>query len=329
MEICKTCIIPLEENLAKFVPAAALPFKKEEGLCNLCHSLKNDPFFERYNGENTIFSEELQKFLESRKKIVFAYSGGLDSTVVLNLLNSKCQARSIELALFTVDHGFKGHITKANIEAIIKFEGLEKQHQWLDITKELNQEGKRKFDVYAESYKQGILPCGKICNALIDVAYRRILDKEQENILITGGDTPKFSPRLGRFSIFWEKPKFTVLRCAAALKLGKTTNRDYVKQNNIPWRDPGCGGYDTDCLVPGAILRKITEGKTSTFETVIRETPVVLEYFSERVRWGVINRQDAISRMNQLEVSDSTSYAEMNVLVQNDYFKSSSSGGSL
>lgn len=315
MELCKKCIIPLEESLAKFVPQAALPFRKEEGLCNLCYSLQNDPFFRRYGKKENIFTEELEKFLAKRKKIVFAYSGGLDSTVVLNLLNKECKNRGIELVLFTINHGFKGEITMANLKSIIKFEGLENQHILRDITNEFNQDGERKFDIYANCYKQGVLPCGKRCNKIIDSAYRKILDQEQDNILITGGDTPKPNKTLGRFSIFWEKPEFTVLRGAAAFRLGKTKNRDYVKQNNLPWIDPGCGGYDTDCLLPGAVLRKRTEGKSFDFEGIIKEFPVVLEYFSERVRWEVIGKDEAMSRITQLEVSDAVSYAEINKLV--------------
>jgi predicted PP-loop superfamily ATPase len=315
MELCKTCIIPLDESFAKFVPAAALPILREEGLCNSCHSLQKDPFYNRYRGKDNIFAEELEKFLESRRKVVFAYSGGLDSTVVLNLLNAECRSRGIDLFLFTIDHGFKGEVTKANIDSVIRFEGLEAQHRWVDVTKEMHPEGGNNFDFYANLYKQGILPCGLRCNRVINSTYRKILDSEKENVLITGGDTPKPNQKLGRFSIFWEKPELTVLRGAAAFGLGKTKNRNYVQQHNIPWVDPGCGGYDTDCLLPGALLRQITDKTPFDFETVIRETPVVLEYFSERVRWGVIGREEAISRMTNLEVSDDASYKEINALV--------------
>jgi len=314
MGLCKKCVIPLEESFAKFVPQTALPIRTDKGMCNSCYSLENDPFFERYGQKDNIFVEELEQFLEKRKKIVFAYSGGLDSTVVLNLLNKECRNRNIDLALFTIDHGFKGEITMANIESIIRFEGLESQHRLIDITNEANADGHRNFDIYANCYRGGVLPCGKTCNRIIDSAYRKILDKEQDNILITGGDTPKFNKSLNRFSIFWEKPEFIVLRGGVAFGLGKTKNREYVKKNNIPWIDPGCGGYDTDCLLPGAILKNMTAGKFHNFETVVKDTPVVLEYFSERVRWGIIGREEAISRMNKLEVSDDFSYAEINKL---------------
>ena len=68
MKICRNCIVPLEESLAEFISPVALPFREEEGLCNACYSLQNDRFFSRYFGDKNIFSEEIQQFLENRKK---------------------------------------------------------------------------------------------------------------------------------------------------------------------------------------------------------------------------------------------------------------------
>ena len=123
MDLCKRCITPLEEGMVPYLPDDSLPFHPDEGLCNACHSLEKDPNYGSYSGENSVFKQELKRFLDGSKKIVFAYSGGLDSTVTLDKLNTECASRGIELKCFTINHGFKGSRALDNIRNVIKFDG--------------------------------------------------------------------------------------------------------------------------------------------------------------------------------------------------------------
>lgn len=311
METCRRCVIPLEEKLFPYLPRNSLPIRKDIGLCNSCYELEKDPNFENYP---TIFMQEFEHFLTDRTKILFAYSGGLDSTVVLDKLNKECKKKGIELLCFTIDHGFKGVKALDNIKRVIDFEKL--NHQMIDITQE-EVNFMRVFDFYSDLFRRSVIPCGKDCNEVIDFYYKKILDSLGESVLVTGGDTPKFSPNLIRYSIFWKKSKFTVLRGGIALGLDKRTNRTYILEKDIPWKDPGYGGYDTDCLLPGAILKKLSGSKTLSTDQLTIRLPIILDFFSERVRWGIINKEDALNEMKSLEISDVSSYEEIIKLTKN------------
>ena len=56
---------------------------------------------------------------------------------MLAILAKKCQQRGINLDIFTINTGVKGKITNLNIKAIIKHLGLERQHFFVDITNEI------------------------------------------------------------------------------------------------------------------------------------------------------------------------------------------------
>ncbi len=314
MELCKKCVVPLDLSMEKYLPPNALPFHKDEQLCDACYNLKNDPNYVNYFGRENIFRKELDDFLSHRKRIIFAYSGGLDSTIVLDKLNFECKSRGIELYCFTVDYGFKGSKAWDNIKNVISFEGLKDHHEIIDIKNKKLQSGETVISYYCNFFDNGVLPCGINCNRILESVYKEVLKEFNENILVTGGDTPIFNKKLSRYSIFAEKDGYTILRGAVGFGLNKKENRDYIAKNKIPWTDPKYGGYDTDCLLPGAILRKNLE--KSTFEQdkigwVVKNFPVVLDYLAPRVRWGIIRREDAIEMLNKLDIGDEASYAEI------------------
>ena len=297
MKYCGRCILPIKE-----------PSKKN--LCLKCNEVEQDKNFGKYFGKNNLFQEEFKYFLYGKKEVVFAYSGGLDSTVVLHNLNKICREKEIKLNCFTLDHGFKGSRTKKNIFRIIDSFGLKDSFSFVDISQKKIKNKEKIFDYYKNLLGKNILPCGSRCNEVIDTNYKKILNSFGETILITGGDTPKFNKNLGRFSLFWEQPLFVVLRGGIAFGLSKDINEKYIKKNQIPWENPGCGGYDTDCLIPGAILRKTMENKKYNFEEIKTKIPVLIDYLSERVRWEIIERKKAFSQISKIEFADDFSYDE-------------------
>ena len=296
MNLCEMCINPLESKAGTYCPS--------------CESLLQDDLFDQYKKGN-IFDQEFYSFLDSRERAVFAYSGGLDSTAALHLMNNECRGRGIELICFTIDHGFKGKRTKSNIANVLEYENLQDNHIWIDISQEMRAEGAKVEDFFLKCVEESDLPCGKRCNSVIDGTYGEILNRYGETVLVTGGDTPKWRPDLKRYSILWQLPDITILRGAATFKLSKEKNSQLIKDHKIPWKDVGCGGYDTDCLIPGTIFRNLTQGKTYNFQKTMEEFPIILEYLSERVRWGIIDRDLAIKQMSEIDIADDQSLEEI------------------
>jgi len=294
MIFCENCLAPSEEK-----------------KCNECEKLEKDPLIERYiSGE--IFNKELSNFLSNKKEILFAFSGGKDSVAVLHLLNIECKKRDIKLNLFTIDHGFKGKKTIENIKNVLEFEGLSKNHTWIDITKRKLQGKCNVKEYYADLFKQNIIPCGQRCNKIIDTCYKEILKEYNQDVLVTGGDTPKFNENLGRFSIFWEKPSSSikVLRGGVAFGLSKNKNSLLIRKYNIPWKNPECGGNDTDCLLPGAVYKRIAQ-KGLSLEEAFKKFPNSNGYFSERVRWKIIEKEYALEKLKNLDKSSDECFEEM------------------
>lgn len=265
------------------------------------------------------FASELEGFLSSNDRILFAYSGGLDSTAVLFLLNGICLERGIKLELFTVDTGFKGKMTMENITKVVGFLGLGRQHFWIDIRKAWQSGAavtgslgspKTTVDVYRSCWQRNILPCGRICNSMMESAYRKVMDERGYSFLFTGGDTPKLNSD-GKYSIFWQDGSIMTVRGGYAFNLSKNRNADLIREEGIPWHHPHCGGYDTDCLVPGSFFARDFQASPFTDpENLYKKHPIIFHYLVERTRFGIIDRKDCIKMMKRVDVGSLSSYLE-------------------
>ncbi len=311
MNLCKKCI-SLTDN--------------ENQICDECReAMKIDNFNEAFDFSlDSSFYHEFESFIKSQKKVLYAYSGGQDSTVVLYLLKELCKKYHTELKIFTIDNGYKGKRTWNNINRVIKHLNLEDNYIVYDIKDEIVTDpfltdkfgkGNTVLETYAICFMENILPCGKICNTIMDNKYKEILKKEELEYLITGGDTLKITDN--HFSIYWTKKNgITIVRGGAAFRISKNIGKDLIKKYNIPWENPRYEGYDTDCLLPGSIFAGKNEGiKEITPLEMIEKYPVVYEYLKERSRMQVIDRETAINNMHELEINNYTGYIETKNIV--------------
>lgn len=311
MKLCKECVNLIED-------------KEDIELCDECISnlkVENMKDALDFSKESEIYKEFVE-FIKSRfnQSVLYAYSGGQDSTAVLCLLKEMCDKYHVTLNVFTIENGFKGEKTWDNIYRVIKELELEDNYKVYDIRDQVMTdekltnifgEGHTAEEIYALSFMNNILPCGKICNTILDNQYKRILEDENEEYLITGGDTPKISNN--RYSVFWTKPNgLKIVRGGAGLRITKNIGKQILEEYQIPWENPNYGGYDTDCLVPGSIFASISGGDSEITKEKMKELyPVVLEYLKERSRLKIIDRQDAIEALEQLDLNDYSGYIEM------------------
>ena len=311
MKLCKKCVNLMEDN-------------RDVELCDECISgmeIENVEDALDFSEESGIY-REFEEFIKvrSNQSVLYAYSGGQDSTAVLYLLKKMCDKYHVTLNLFTIENGFKGERTWDNIYRVIKKLELENTYKVYDIREQVITdeklvsifgEGHTVEEIYALCFMNNILPCGKICNTILDNQYKRILQEENEEYLITGGDTPKINNN--RYSVFWVKPNgLKIVRGGAGLRINKNIGKQILEENQIPWENPNYGGYDTDCLVPGSIFASISGGKTEITAEEMKELyPVVLEYLKERSRLKIIDRQTAIEALETLDLNTYSGYVEM------------------
>lgn len=301
--------------------------KRRNGyICEYCNKLETHKNYANMFGENNIFIRGMSNYLDNHSRVLLAYSGGLDSTAILSILKEECDARNIDMRLFTVITGYKGKRTLQNIENVLRHFKLRDKHRYYDIRKRLYRgliketfgREMKVSEVYGMCFKKNILPCGPLCNSIIDSAYRRIMSNYGVKELITGGDTPIID-KDNNFTIFWHKEKENIVtvRAGVGFGLNKKKNTALIKRKGIPWRDPMCGGYDTDCLVPGAILTSLTGGVSQTsLQEVLDKFPIVLHYLADRVRFGVIEREHGFHLLNNIDLASSSAYMEMKKLAE-------------
>jgi len=313
-KICSRCVNvdglglknPATGNLVKIEKRGQLI------LCEQCEELEKKLTMNR-----DYFDKEIEEYLNSRKRILFAYSGGLDSTAVLYILKNECQKRNIELITFTINHGFKGSRSLENINSVIRFLGID--HFWVDIGSTfVESSGLSVLETYKQCFEKKILPCGKICNGILDKEYERIMSELDFTELFTGGDTPKKNEE-GNYSIFWKKKSgILIVRGGYAFDLNKELNQKLIIDNEIPWVNPLCGGYDTDCLLPGAFFRETLNGRDKiNLERLAKMFPIIFDYLSERVRFGTIDYDQAIKMLEKIDIGSKKSYKEIQTIFKN------------
>ena len=306
MERCIRCLAPIIDV--------------EQVICNQCKEMPQKDILEY----NTF--QERKIFFESHKdeELVFAFSGGADSVVSLALLIEECKKYGINYHVFTVDTGVKGVQTWENIKNIIHFFKIEKLYEVVDVrnliinndvTNQIIGNPISVIDLYRYCVSKNILCCGKICNSILDSVYMEILKKYKTSYLLTGGDTLKKNSQ-GKYSIIWnKKPGLNIVRMGAGFGLTKEKVRNYIKKHELPWINPKCGGYDTDCLIPGYFFKNASYNQIEGADQISKNFPVVGEYIYERVRFGVIPYEEGKQLLNKLDVSSTKCYQELEKII--------------
>ena len=315
---CAYCVYPTGLQVKHPQTGETLKFSSHSGkpVCECCESVLAMGLDAIRRGCDA----ETERFLATRKSILFAYSGGLDSTAVLTLLSQECRTRGIRLDAFTIMTGVKGKVAEDNIRNVIRHLGLQDSHRMIDITHATQDDpavlavtGKTltTFEVYRHCAATRTLPCGKMCNRIIDRAYAETMRVLGHDTLMTGGDTPK-PDQDGHFSIHWRKATgIAIMRGGYAFGLDKLRNRGLVAERKLPWTHPECGGYDTDCLMPGAYFAQAASGRRRVpLGEVAANYPVVLDYLAERVRFGIIDRTAGLDAATRLDVPSGAAVRE-------------------
>ena len=290
----------------------------EKRYCQVCQEVMPSGLQGIYKG----LGDEFDSYLANHDRVIFAYSGGLDSTVVLTRLVQECRRRDIQLDTFTIDTGLKGSVALSNISSVVKWLGVD--HQMIDIRTEAQSHPEviellgtalPINSVYFRCYELGVLPCGKLCNSMIDVVYQRVLSQNGYTELLTGGDTPKKGSD-GKYSIHWQKPSgIRIVRTGAAFGIRKSLVAAAVRSDQIPWKHPLCGGYDTDCLVPGVIFADLFEGRPQTsYRRILDKAPIILDYLCERIRFRVFSRKEGQGMLNRADIASLSTYVEFSHL---------------
>lgn len=292
-------------------------------ICPECakhNSIYNTQQQNELDAERTLFLESIRK----SDQLFFAFSGGKDSVVALCKLYYLIQSMecNCQLRVFTIDNGVKGSRTWQNIYNVINYLGLIKSHEVINIadcyTNVLNtilgiEKIMKVKEIYCYCLEHGILPCGQVCNSILNPVYEQIIQKNKLSYIVTGGDTPKFSD--GRYSIFWKKnPNLTIVRGGVIFKGSKLKNTEYIEKHRIPWVEPHCGGYDTDCLVPGYYFKEISDSLGDL--EISKISPVVNLYVSERVRMGIIPLQQGQQLLKKYDLPDRESFLEMDRIIK-------------
>jgi len=267
-------------------------------------------------------NEELKRNIEGR--ILFAYSGGADSTACLFFLEKECRLLGVGLDVFTIDTGCKGHITMQNIlnctkkilscnsNSTFKIYDYKERKFYNDIISETFDAPRSMMEIYKQCYEDRVIPCGRLCNSIMDSLYMEILQEFNTSKLFTGGDSPKVNSQ-GKYTIFWKKQNgLYVVRVGAGFGITKKMVNNTIIENNIPWINPKCGGYDTDCLIPGAVFSSIFNGRESVSYSELQEkAPIIIEYLNEREEFGIYAPDEIQYCFKNLDISSSESFKEL------------------
>ena len=301
MKHCKRCLAPLEDGevCGECVRYADSEAEMRKGLA--------DEWADFWR-ENT------------GKTVLYAYSGGKDSTAALFCLLRDARRYGVRVDVFTVETGFKGRRTAENIDRCIGYFGLQDSFTKIDISDrpfsggpidEMFGRPVSVSEAYVSLFEKKIIPCGKVCNYFLDTVYAGLSERRGVPYILTGGDTPKYNGE--RFSLYWRKKSgVTIVRTGAAYGLTKRAAGRIISENAIPWRDPECGGYDTDCLVPGAVFRaKYAKIPDIDESFVLNAEPIVFDYVTERVRHGVIDIDGGRNMLSHIDMASDGSYREM------------------
>lgn len=248
-----------------------LSFVERDGrfLCSECDEIARNPI------DPVALRDEFNAALETANTddydAILAFSGGRDSTVALKLLVE----RGLRVLAFTVDQGMKNAETMNNIHAIIEHFKVD----WL-LLHAFPREAFRRMLV------EGRTVCGRACRDAWKLpAFEKVARRYGVATILTGGDTPK-----RRSCVTGGSP--AVIRVLAAFSYNKADLERAIAQ--LPWKDPGVGPYDTDCLMASYGLENAARKNSG------RAPNVLIDYLAERIRFSILDRKEELERLARI-----------------------------
>lgn len=201
---------------------------------------------------------------------ILAYSGGADSTAALKLLVKEYKLR---ILAFTVDNGMKSPKIWKNIADVTRHLGVD-WHYIHDSTAP---------GTIVNALKEGDKICGDLCwKAWKQPNFDRMMRIFKKNVCLTGMEMP-----LGKGI---RHPTLNVVAFMAAHQWPKAEIFKYMA--DLPWEAPEwVQGFDTDCLGGGFGL-ELYRSKHR------RHAPAVIGFISERVRLGLLDRDEELAKLN-------------------------------
>ena len=263
--------------------------------CQRCHEYRTSEYTVDRAAKEFLYYLDFMKSIRPKESLgipydaVMLFSSGVDSVFALSHLQEEFKKRGLTLGAVLIDHGMKGEQTMKNALQVCRYLGID-LHIYQNNLVEL----------FTRCYEKGVFACGKKCNEALKG--KEMMDKIMDDFgvdhVLTGGDTVIKTDQktitvygnryeLPAYYSIWHVPSRTV-RVVGALNVTKDDITRYVN-NHIPWVDPGCGGYDTDCLHPGSVVLQlkqyIKESGVPPLEVIIERGDPLYPFFAARLQF--------------------------------------------
>jgi predicted PP-loop superfamily ATPase len=263
--MCEICLNATDNPLVQF--------REYEGrfLCLECVNVVASPI------DHSALMREWEHVMDTLRgargyDFLLAYSGGADSTAALKLLVDKYK---LKVLAFTIDNGMKHDPVWQNALAVTRHLGVD----WLYVN-----DVKRAVGVIIEGFRSSDIGSCSMCNKGWRFPnYKRLMKEYEASCILTGLEIPHGG------SIIGQKSKW-LIKMMAAHMMPKKEVFEYI--SDLPWKNPGIvQGFDTDCLGGGFGLELYRQKHA-------RHAPIVISFLSERVRLGLMDREEEMEKLN-------------------------------
>lgn len=262
--------------------------------CQQCYEYRTSEYTVDRAAKEFKYYLDFMKTIRPRESLgipydaVMLFSGGIDSVFALSHLQEEFKKRGLTLGAVLIDHGMKGEQTMKNALHVCRYVGVD-LHIYQNNLVEL----------FTRCYEKGIFACGRKCNEALKG--KEMMDKIMNDFgvdhVLTGGDTLIKTDQTpitvygNRYELpfysIWHVPTRTV-RVVGAYNVTKEDITNDVS-GHMPWVNPGCGGYDTDCLHPGLVVLQLTQyikkSGDPPLEVIIERGDPLYPFFAARLQF--------------------------------------------
>ena len=263
--MCDICINTTDN------PSIQFRMHNDRFLCNECIEFLTTP------PDRTALRQQWLDIMATRRKegdydFILAYSGGADSTAALKLLRKEYK---LKVLAFTINNGMKTERIWQNASTVARYLGAD----WLYI-----HDVNRAAGAITQEFRVGGHVCGSVCEEGWKIPnYIKMMKTFQTDHVLTGLEIPT------KGSITSSRYPFMVKFMAAHLMTKKEV---FEFISDLPWENPNIKqGFDTDCLGAGFGLELYRVRHR-------RHAPIVIEFLSPRIRYGLLDREEELAKLN-------------------------------